>query len=243
MNPFLFIALDNLAGKEKETFSIATQLSCAPGNFGFKLNLDYLLNRTKSLETIISKAQSLKRPIFADIKMWNGTRTMKSVLQTFIDLEVEYVNVYALADDLLPEAIEITKGTGTKVLGLTVLTHFDEDYCRKHFKRSLPETVRHFSEVAIEAGCHGIILPGTTLNVVKDLHTIKVVPGVRPKWYKDDRHEEEVTPKEAVKNGADILVVGSPIMKSKNPNMALEQIISEMNEDLAREQIIKYWSA
>lgn len=228
MNPFLFVALDDLAGKEKETFSIATQLSCAPGNFGFKLNLDYLLNRTKSLETIIGKIQALKRPIFADIKMWNGTRTMKSVLQTFIDLEVEYVNVYALADDLLPKAIEITKGTKTKVLGLTVLTHFNEAYCQKHFKRSLPETVRHFSEVAIEAGCHGIILPGTTLNVVKDIITIKGVPGVRPEWYKDDRHEEEVTPREAVENGADILVAGSPIMKSAAPISALEKILSEI---------------
>ncbi len=228
MNPFLFIALDDLAGKENETFSIATQLSYAPGNFGFKLNLDSLLNRTKSLETILNKAQTLKRPIFADIKMWNGTRTMKSVFQTFIDLKVEYVNVYALADDLLPEAIEITKGTATKVLGLTVLTHFNEAYCQKHFKRSLPETVRHFSEVAIEAGCHGVILPGTTLSVVKDIITTKVVPGVRPEWYKDDRHEEEVTPKEAIENGADILVVGGPIMKSVAPASALEKILSEM---------------
>ncbi|MFH1049011.1 MAG: orotidine 5'-phosphate decarboxylase [Patescibacteria group bacterium] len=227
MNPFLFVALDDLAGKEKETFAIAKQLSDMPGNFGFKLNLDYLLNRTKSLETIISKAQTLKRPIFADIKMWNGTRTMKSVFRTFVDLEVEYVNVYALADDLLPKAIEITEGTVTKVLGLTTLTHYDNTYCLKHFKRTLPETVLHFSEVAIEAGCHGVILPGTMLHTIKHINTIKGVPGVRPNWYEDDRHEEEVTPKEAIENGADILVVGGPIMKSAAPASALEKILSE----------------
>lgn len=228
MKPFLFVALDNLAGKENETLAIARQLSDIPGNFGFKLNLDYLLNRTKGLETIIKIAKSLKRPIFADIKMWNGTRTMKSVFQTFVNLGVDYVNVYALADGLLPEAIAVTDGTETRVLGLTSLSHYDNNYCLKHFKRTLPETVRHFSEVAIEAGCHGIILPGTTLNVVKDIITIKVVPGVRPEWYEDDRHEEEVTPKEAIKNGADILVVGSPIMKSKYPTDALVKILSEM---------------
>jgi len=228
MKPFLFIALDDLAGKEKETFAIAKQLSDMPGNFGFKLNLDYLLNRAKSLETIISKAQTLKRPIFADIKMWNGTRTMKSVFQTFIDLEVEYINVYALAGNLLPKAIEITKGTKTKVFGITVLTHFDNGYCLENFRRTLPEAVRYFSKVAVEYGCHGVILPGTTLSVVKDIITIKVVPGVRPEWYKDDRHEEEVTPKYAVENGADFLVIGSPIMKSVAPASALEKILSEM---------------
>lgn len=229
MNPFLFVALDDLTTKEEKTLDIAEQLSYREGNFGFKLNLDYLLNRTKNLTVVIDSVQEFNRPVFADIKMWNGTRTMKSVIQTLVDLEVDYLNVYALADELLPKAIEITEGTETKVLGLTVLTHFNESYCQKHFKRSLPETVRHFSEVAVEVGCHGIILPGTTLNVVKDINVIKVVPGVRPKWYEeDDRHEEEIEPSDAVKNGADILVAGGPIMKSKYPAISLQKILSEM---------------
>jgi len=229
MKPFLFVAPDDLSTEEEKTLATLKKLAAQEDwEFGIKLNLDYLLNRTKSLEKTISKIRTLKRPIFADIKMFNGTRTMKSVFQTLVDLEVEYVNVYALADDLLPKAIEITEGTKTKVLGLTVLTHFDDDYCQRHFKRSLEETVRHFSEVAIEAGCHGIILPGTTLSVVSDIDTIKVVPGVRPNWYKDDRHKEEVTPKNAVENGANILVAGSPVMKSATPILSLEKILREM---------------
>lgn len=228
MKPFLWVALDGLADEEEKTLAIARQLSNINANFGFKINLDYLLNPTKSLTEAICDVQEFGRPIFTDIKMWNGTRTMKSVMQTIIELEVDYLNVYALADDLLPKAIEITNGTNTKVLGITVLTHFNEAYCRKHFKRSLPEIVRHFSMVAVEAGCHGIILPGTALSVVEDINTIKVVPGVRPTWYKDDRHEEEVTPKDAVTNGADFLVVGSPIMNDDYPTTALGKILSEI---------------
>lgn len=228
MNPLLLVALDNLASNERKTFAIVKELAATEGNFGFKLNLDYLLNREKGLISIIREFKKLNRPIFADIKMWNGTRTMKSVFQTFVDLEVDYVNAYALADQLLPKAIEITEGTGTKVLGLTVLTHFDDAYCQKHFKRSLPETVLHFSEIAIEAGCHGIILPGTTLNVVKHIKTIKAVPGIRPKWFSDQRHEEEIEPCEAISNGADIIIPGSPIMKSDYPVMALKRMLDEI---------------
>lgn len=228
MNPFLFIALDGLASEEEKTLAIAEQLSSVKENFGFKLNLDYLFSPTKSLTEAISDIQEFGRPIFVDIKMWNGTRTMKSVIQNIIDLEIEYINVYALAGNLLPKAIEITKGTKTKVFGVTVLTHFDNGYCLENFRRTLPEAVRYFSKVAVEYGCHGIILPGTMLNVVSDINTIKVVPGVRPEWYKDDRHEEEVAPREAIENGADILVVGSPIMKSAAPASALEKILSEM---------------
>jgi orotidine 5'-phosphate decarboxylase subfamily 1 len=226
--PFLFVALDDLGKKEKETLEIAEQLSGVEGPFGFKVNLDYLLNPTMSLKTALSQVQRFGRPVFADLKMWNGTRTMASVIRNLADNEVDYLNVYALADDLLPGAVKIAEGSKTKILGLTVLTHFSEAYCQKHFRRSLRETVRHFAEVALERGCHGIILPGTALDIVQDLETEKVVPGVRPKWYKDTRHKEEIEPKIAVDQGADKIVCGSPIMKDADKVAALKRILSEM---------------
>lgn len=228
MKPFLFVALDGLAKNERETLSVAEQLSGVSGNFGFKVNLDYLLNPEKGLKTAFRSIQQFGRPVFADLKMWNGTRTMVSVIENLIAMGIDYLNVYALADNLLPKAIKITEGTKTKVLGLTVLTYFSETYCQKHFKRSLSQTVRHFAEVALGAGCHGIILPGTTLEVVTDLDTIKVVPGVRPSWYKDTRHGEEIGPRVAVEKGANILVCGSPITKSDKPVKSLERILAEI---------------
>lgn len=228
MKKFLFVALDDLTNRERETVKVAEQLSKVEGNFGFKVNLDYLLNPEKGLKALLAPIQQFGRPVFSDLKMWNGTRTMASVIENLVALGVDYLNVYALAEELLPKAIRVTEGTKTKVFGLTVLTHFSETYCQKHFRRSLPETVRHFAEVAVVAGCHGIILPGTALESVADLDTIKVVPGVRPTWYKDTRHEEEVEPRAAVEKGADVLVCGSPIMKSENPVDALRKVLSEM---------------
>ena len=227
--PFLFIALDGLAAKEEETLEIAKQLSEIKGPFGFKINLDYLLKYgVEGLASSVKKVQQFNRPVFADLKMWNGTRTMRSVIEMLVDSEVDYLNVYALADDLLPKAIQATEGSKTQVLGLTVLTHFSENYCQRHFRRSLNETVRHFAEVALERGCHGIILPGTALDIVQNLETIRVVPGVRPKWYHDTRHEEAVEPGMAVEKGASALVCGSPIMKSPDKAMALKKVLSEM---------------
>ena len=227
--PFLFIALDDLAAKEKETLEAANQLSETEGPFGFKANLDYLLKHgLEGLTSSVKKVQQFNRPVFTDLKMWNGTRTMRSVIEMLVDSEVEYLNVYALADDLLPGAIQATEGSKTEVLGLTVLSHFSEDYCQRHFRRPLNETVRHFAEIAIDRGCHGIILPGTTLDVVEDLKTTKIVPGVRPKWYQDTRHKETVEPGMATKGGADGVVCGSPIMKSVSKIAALAKILSEM---------------
>jgi len=226
MKPSLFVALDGLAQREREALGVAEQLSRVSGDFGFKVNLDYVLK--KGLIAALSPIWKFNRPVFVDLKMWNGTRTMASVIERLTTMGVDYLNVYALADDLLPKAIRITEGTKTKVFGLTVLTHFNEAYCQKHFKRSLAQTVRHFAEVALEAGCHGIILPGTALEVVADLDAIKVVPGIRPNWYKDTRHEEEAEPRVAIQKGANILVCGSPITKNENPVEALKKILSEI---------------
>ena len=237
MKPLLFIALDGLSTKEKETLEIAKQLSEIEGNIGFKLNLDYLLK--ESTGSAIRKLQRFGRPIFADIKMFNGTRTMKDVIRDLVELEVDYLNVYALVDDLLPKAIVIANGKKTKVLGLTMLTHFDKTYCQKHFKRSLQETVRHFSEVAVEAGCHGIILPGTTLEIVEDLNIIKLVPGIRPREYKDTRHKEEIEPEDAITAGADIIVVGGPVTKSANPVKSTNEILSRMEDGEGRRKYKK----
>jgi orotidine-5'-phosphate decarboxylase len=143
-------------------------------------------------------------------------------------MQVTFLNVYALAAEMLPEAIDRTVGSSTKVLGVTVLTHYNDSYCHKHFSSSLQKTVRHLAEIAIGNGCHGIILPGTALHVVADLETIKLVPGIRPVWYSDNRHEEEVTPTQAIQKRATDLVCGSPIMKSNKPTVALDMVLSEI---------------
>ncbi len=228
MNPKLFIALDALSEREEETFGMAEQLVNVEGQFGFKLNLDYLLSPGRSIQARLQDIQSLGRPVFADLKMWNGSRTMASIAENLIAQGIDFFNVYALADELLSQTIKLVRDRDTKVLGLTVLSHFDERYCREHFRRSLPETVRHLSEVAFKSGCDGIILPGTTLQAVDDLDIIKVVPGIRPAWYQDRRHKETVKPREAMEKGADILVCGSPITKAANPVQALRKILKEI---------------
>lgn len=231
MSPFLFVALDDMVDTENITLEIAETLAQESGDFGFKVNLDFLLE--EELWSAIDIVSELGRPVFADLKMFNGARTMASIIQKVIDCKVDYLSVYALADEELRKAIQSVKKNDTKILGVTILTHYDDAYCKKHFCRTLGEAVRHFAETAIDVGCDGIIVPGTTLGVVSDLETIKVVPGIRPGWYKDSRHKEEITPATAVEKGADILVCGGPIMKADDPVEALHLVLSEMNKAIA----------
>lgn len=229
VTPLLCIALDGLVEQEKGTLRIAADLSATAGpKIGFKLNLDYLLR--VGIRVAIANIRLLgPHPIFTDVKMWNGGRTMASVVRQLVDEKVDYLNIYALADGELQQAVVAAKGTTTKVLGVTVLTHFDEKYCQRHFGRSFEDMVHHLAETALQRGCHGLILPGTSLDAVADLDTLKGVPGIRPKWYTSDaRHEQEIEPGLAVQKGAGLLVCGSPVTKSLDPVSALQRLLAEI---------------
>lgn len=229
MRTSLFIALDNLVNAEERTLLIARELWLSHPEIGFKINLDYIL--INGVQEAISRVrEAVKCPIFTDIKMFLGQRTMIKITEELVRLKVDYLNIYAQAESALLPVTRITKGTDTRILGITVLTHYDEAYCQRHFRRSLKESVKHFARIAGSGGCNGIILPGTILDEVSDFtNLIKAVPGIRPSWFTDSRHKEEVTPKFAVENGADLLVCGSPVMKSLNPKEALDRILKEIS--------------
>jgi len=175
---------------------------------------------------------SLGKPIFADLKLWNGRRTMASIVTELAQQGVAYTNVYAEAgESFVRGVVEATEGTDTRVLGLTVLTHYDDKYCQETYGLSLKDAVQKFAVQAHDAGCHGIILPGTTLDAVSDLRMEKLVPAVRPTWFMGtgaNYQQQEILVGDAVRAGADLLVCSSPIRKSDNPQEALDKVLDEM---------------
>jgi orotidine-5'-phosphate decarboxylase len=212
--------------------------NCEVDNYGFKINLDAVLFD----ENVLSCFKKFNRPIFVDVKMWNGKRTMSSVVQQCVDNNVSIVNVYAHAGkDVLKHLANIVKGTNTKLFVLTVLTHYTEDYVRELYGKSMEETIRLLASWAEESGCTGVILPAKYLYVVKDMKLLTMCPGIRPDWYANKHANNQVqisTPTEAVKNGANYLVIGSPITKVNTtlivdqPCVRLNKILNEIDDAL-----------
>jgi len=221
----LYVALDH--NERRPNLTLAERLSAEAGAFGFKVNLDHVILWGLGY---VREIQSLEKPVFVDLKVNNGPRTMANIFSALAEMGVNHTNVWSFADDLIRPAVRAVEGSNTKVLGVTITTRFDDEYCQRHFGRSMDDSVRHFAQVAIDAGCDGIILPGTCLESVRDIKTIKLVPGIRPVYYHSDSDTQEqvVTPYEAIINGADILVCGSPIYKTANPAESLRRILSQM---------------
>jgi orotidine-5'-phosphate decarboxylase len=132
---------------------------------------------------------------------------------------------------------------GVKVLGVTVLTHLGADDLvalgiAPEYARNPVKLVLLRAKLAKEAGCDGVVCAGTEARAVKDVFGrdfLVVCPGIRPLWalVSGDDQTRVTTPGQAIKAGADYIVVGRPIRKAADPREAARKIVAEMAEALA----------
>jgi orotidine-5'-phosphate decarboxylase len=89
---------------------------------------------------------------------------------------------------------------------------------------------------ALAAGCDGVVASGQEIRLCRTSFpdTIIVSPGIRPIGSSVDDHKRFTTPSEAIRLGADYLVVGRPILNSGTPRKVAEAIIDEIEQ--AREE-------
>lgn len=207
----------------------ARMIEGVEGNYGIKLNLDLILRGSAIIEQI---SHTTGHSIFADLKMNNGKRTMEELVKEVGDRGAKMVNAYVQADRLLEKAIRAAESYSMIFLGVTVTTHFDEAYCQKYYRRTLPKTVEFLAQRAMDLGCHGYIMPGTMLKYVSDIKGIRFIPATRPAWYEDKKtndQEQIISPSNAILTGGDIVSCGSPVFKSSDPKIALGKILAEID--------------
>ena len=114
-----------------------------------------------------------------------------------------------------------------------MLTSIDEAYFKDLFgeiKRSVTEQVIFLAQLARSAGLDGVVASPREVEIIrKECGTdfLIVTPGIRPKPSQDDQ-ARTMTPGQAIRAGADYIVVGRPIIKAEDPVTAAKEIIQEM---------------
>jgi orotidine-5'-phosphate decarboxylase len=91
------------------------------------------------------------------------------------------------------------------------------------------------AKAAIDAGCDGVIASGPAIEWCRTAlppPTLIVSPGIRPDGATTDDHKRHTTPAEAIRFGADYLVVGRPILRAADPRDAAERVIREIDAAL-----------
>lgn len=149
-------------------------------------------------------------------------------------------NLYADGGKAMMEAAVKNRGD-SMVLAVTVLTSLDDDDSLRIYRANVFETVNNLAKLASEAGVHGLISSpreAAELRSNPNLSRLQLItPAIRPDWAVPADQKRPTTPKQAVQNGADYIVVGRPITDPPKESghtrrTAAEAILEEMETAL-----------
>ena len=124
--------------------------------------------------------------------------------------------------------------SGKEIFAVTVLTSFSDSEVQQIYNRETNEVVLSLARLAKEAGVSGIVCSPKEVKMLRKEPEFKdlklVVPGIRSAGVDTDDQNRISTPFEALKNGADYLVIGRQITKADDPVATLLDIDKEIKE-------------
>jgi len=122
------------------------------------------------------------------------------------------------------------------MLAVTVLTSIDQHQLEQELLiagKSIQEVVVRLAKMAQTSGAGGVICSPHEITAVRaacgpDFNI--VTPGIRPVWHGSDDQKRITTPADAVKLGADYIVIGRPIVRAPHPASAAIRIADEIQD-------------
>ena len=169
--------------------------------------------------------------VFLDLKFHDIPNTVAGAVRAATQLGVTLVNVHSAGGRAMMEAAaQAARGTGTRVLAVTVLTSLDAAALRAVGFSEPPDClVLRLARLAQESGLDGVVAAPTEVAMLRrelGPDFILLTPGIRIPGAARDDQARIASPGEAVRAGADYLVVGRPITQAPDPAAAARQILA-----------------
>ena len=228
MNPLL-VALDVATAEDAVRLAQATE----PYVGGFKVGLRLLHGPGPATVAAIGR---LGKPVFADAKLHDIPTQVEAAAFRLAELGARWITAHAGGGvDMLAAAVAgaAAGGGSSGILGVTVLTSLTDGDINRLAPGSSPGklTARLARSVA-EAGCEGAVAAVSELGVLAEVAPgiLRVTPGIRPEGAAPVDQERVATPVEALRRGADYLVVGRPITEARDPAAAAAALAEEIGQ-------------
>jgi len=195
---------------------------------------------------IIESIKKRGQKVFLDLKFHDIPNTVVRAAQAAVRLNVDMLNVHASGgSQMIKETVFAAWACADKLgqtrpilLAVTVLTSLNSaDLAEIGFQKDTRELVLHLAKLAQTAGASGVVASAQDIALLRenfDDKFIIVTPGIRnaSATTKDDQ-KRTLSAYEAVKTGADYIVVGRPIRLAPKPLEACRQIVQEIADGLA----------
>jgi len=171
------------------------------------------------------------KQVFLDLKLHDIPNTVEKGVAQIARTGASFLTVHAYPQTLAAAA-EGAAGSNLGILGVSVLTSMeDSDLARAGYGLGVPALVARRARQAQELGAAGLICSPADIGIVRGAvgEALELVtPGVRPAGTAIDDQKRVMTPGDAIRAGADRLVVGRPITGAADPAAAARAILREM---------------
>ena len=173
--------------------------------------------------------------IFLDLKFHDIPNTVYESVRSAANLGVWMINVHASGGSKMLDASKKALEGFDKpplLVGVTILTSISEEILTEIGFNNLDKQVMRLTKLAERSGLDGVVCAASDASKVKQTcgeSFLTVTPGIRPRDADLNDQSRTSTPKEAIANGSDFLVIGRPITGSEDPTNALENINKEVS--------------
>ena len=175
------------------------------------------------------KEQGLK--IFLDLKVHDIPNTAHGAIKSLADLGVDILNVHASGGFIMMQkAREAISGYDTKLIGVTVLTSFNQEALEKDLliNYDFNDLVINLAQRAHEAGLDGVVSSPLEAQKIKEKTSqdfLTVCPGIRFADSAKGDQKRIADPDWALANGCDYIVMGRAITQAEEPQKALARLL------------------
>ena len=173
--------------------------------------------------------------VFLDLKFHDIPNTCAKAVRAAARWGVWMTNVHCSGGtDMMRAAREILEGESHRplLIGVTVLTSMSGSGLQElGVSRDLESQVDYLAGLAHASGLDGVVCSAQEAQRLRQslgADFCLVTPGIRPSWAAADDQTRIVTPKDAIANGSDYLVIGRPITASDHPETAIARIVEEL---------------
>jgi len=196
--------------------------------FAFKIGYEFFYNF--GIEGY-NEIYNICPKIFLDLKLHDIPNTVEKGLKAILKLKPIFTTIHLSGGDEMQKASVLNKNKKTKILGVTVLTSLNQKQTLKYYKeKNVSILVKKFAKNAKQNKLNGLVCSPLEIKIVRKevgKKMILVVPGIRidkKNIKKNDDQKRVLSPKQAIKLGANFLVIGRPIVESKNPLETIKKI-------------------
>jgi len=180
---------------------------------------------------VVIEAANKGFDVFLDLKLHDIPNTVKKSIEGLADLPIKMMTVHTSGGQkMLQESLEAVKDTKIKIFGVTALTSLADEDTQTIYRCNAKDQVLAMLELAMQSGIHGVVCSPHELSLVKNnSNLLTITPGIRMKSLGDDQ-ARTMSPREAIDNGSNFLVIGRPITASTDIKNSLQEIYDSIQK-------------